>query len=74
MLYKFIVAILLGYVLRYLGTALVRRCILKASDDSDLNGMVTFHIACISYVLGSMFKYGGLTLLFAYTIKDLFLT
>lgn len=74
MIYNFILVILLGFVLRFLGTVGVRRAIMKAPVDEDLRKLATFHIACGFYIVGTIFKYAGATLLFAYTIKELFLT
>jgi len=74
MTYNFLLAIVLGFVLRFLGTVGVRRAIMKAPLDEDLNKMISFHVSCISYMIGTVLKYAGATLLFAYTIKEYCLT
>lgn len=71
---NFILAILVGYMLRWVGAVGVRRSIMKSPVDEDLKKLKTFHISCITYMIGTTLKYGGATLLFAYTIKELFLT
>lgn len=66
----FLLAIILGFVLRFVATLGVSHYIKTCKSDSEMKERIGFHASIISYVLGSFLKYAGLALIFAYLIKE----
>lgn len=66
----YLLAILLGVVLRFIATLGVTHYIRKCKSDAEMREHIGFHASIISYILGSFLKYGGLALILAYLIKE----
>jgi hypothetical protein len=66
----FLLAILGGVVLRFVATLGVTHYIRTGKTDAEMREYMGFHASIISYILGSLLKYGGFILLFAYLIKE----
>lgn len=66
----FLLAIVLGFVLRFIATLGVTHYIRSCKTDSEMKEKVGFHASIISYVLGSILKYAGLALVIALLIKE----
>lgn len=73
MINKILLAILLGFMLRFFATVGVRFYIKKYITDSEMKKKVGFHISIVSYMIGTVLKYVGSTLLIAYLFKEFFL-
>jgi hypothetical protein len=66
----FILAIVLGFVLRFVATVGVFHYTRICKDESDMKNYLGFHMCIVSYVLGTILKYGGITLTVAFLIKE----
>jgi hypothetical protein len=67
---KFLLAILLGFVLRFIASLGIMHYIKTCKTDEEMRSKIGFHITAISYMVGTFLKYGGFILLFAYLIKE----
>lgn len=66
----YLLAILLGVVLRFLATLGVTHYIRKCKSDAEMREHIGFHATIISYMLGTLLKYGGIILVLASLIKE----
>ena len=67
--YKILLAILLGYMLRFIAAVGVQHYLKISKSDDELRSYVGFHLSAISYLVGSGLRFGGFLLLVAYLIK-----
>jgi hypothetical protein len=67
---NFLLAILLGFMLRFMAGLGVMHYIRTCKSDEEMKSRIGFHITAISYMIGTLLKYGGFILLFAYLIKE----
>ena len=70
----FLLAFLSGIVLRSVATFGVTHYIRTSKSDEVMKSRIGFHVFIITYMIGSLFKYGGLALLIASLIKQYLLT
>lgn len=66
---NFLLAILLGFVLRFVSGLGILHYIKTCKTDEEMKSKIGFHLVAISYMIGTLLKYGGAILLFAYLIK-----
>lgn len=74
MLYKFFLAILIGVVIRFISAIVIEQYAKTGKTNDELREYRGFHVSVLAYIIGSIFKYVGLTLLLADLIKTYILT
>lgn len=68
MLY-FLLAILIGYMLRLLGVLGVMRCIKDSGANREIKIGARLRLSALSYILGSVLRYTGILLTLATLVK-----
>jgi len=74
MVNKILLAILLGVVLRFLGTLGIKHYLKKSSSEEELRQYKGLHVSVITYMFGTLFKYGGWLFLGAHLVKEYLLS
>lgn len=69
-MYKILLVILIGYMLRWGGKSLVLSNIKKSPNDENYRSYMGFHLGIIFAVLGGVLRYLGGAVLCAYLIKE----
>lgn len=67
---KILLAILLGFVLRFLARLGILHYLKSSMTIEEMRKLVGFHISVSLYVAGTILKYGGGAFLAAYLIKE----
>lgn len=67
---NYLLAIVMGCVLRFISTFGVGSYIDKSSNNSELKSYFGFHVCVIGYAFGTVLKYGGIAFILATLVKN----
>lgn len=69
MIKYFLLAILVGIVLRFIATKGLFHCLRTSATEIEMKSKPIFHFYIITYVVATILRYGGTALTFAFLVS-----